>query len=62
VRLDTYSDKELKRIYRKVYRRTREVDLAGGGMWGMDWPTLRAYYPRRARLLKEILRRIEVTQ
>lgn len=46
-----YSDSELAACLDKIYRRCL-LDFAGGLSYGMDWPTLRAVFPRRAEVLK----------
>jgi hypothetical protein len=44
-----------KSIWRYLHRA-----LAGGELYGVDWPTLRVLYPQIAKTLKECYRVLEV--
>ena len=46
-----YTDAELESCLHKIHQRCL-LDFAGGLSYGMDWPTLRAVFPRRAEVLR----------
>jgi hypothetical protein len=46
-----YTDAELYSFANRIYQRCQR-DMAGGLSFGMDWPTLRAVFPRRAEVMR----------
>lgn len=58
--LGNLTDEQLKRLYKKVYRKIREG--YGYQPFGFDWPTLRINKPGMAKVLKNILEEIEIRE
>lgn len=55
--LGSYTNAQLNAVYKIIYRRC-ERDLAGGCLFGMDWVILRTVFPRRAQVLRDVVKEL----